>query len=152
MFCSTFLKVDMSDSNTKPIAAGSVAVANKAWDEEVSAATELEDDDDVPCRPSPLTRQVAFGTTCETIPITQYMQPIKDDRGPATSLPATSLPATSLPATSLPATSLPATSLPATSMWGAHNPGEWKCDVCLTRNPPTALIECLSCEAEKKSV
>ena len=122
----------MSDSNTKPIAAGSVAVANKAWDEEVSAATELEDDDDVPCRPSPLTRQVAFGTTCETIPITQYMQPIKDDRGPATSLPATSL--------------------PATSMWGAHNPGEWKCDVCLTRNPPTALIECLSCEAEKKSV
>ena len=132
MFCSTFLKVDMSDSNTKPIAAGSVAVANKAWDEEVSAATELEDDDDVPCRPSPLTRQVAFGTTCETIPITQYMQPIKDDRGPATSLPATSL--------------------PATSMWGAHNPGEWKCDVCLTRNPPTALIECLSCEAEKKSV
>ena len=119
-----------SDANA--IGAGLVAVANKAWDEEVSA-TSLEDDE-VVCFPPILTRQVAFGTTCETIPITQYMQPIKDDRGPATSLPATSL---------------PATSLPATSMWGVCNPGEWKCDVCLTRNP---LIECLSCEAEKKSV
>jgi hypothetical protein len=47
-------------SNTKPIACGLVAVANKAWDEEVSA-TSLEDDIDVPCRPSPLTRQVARG-------------------------------------------------------------------------------------------
>ena len=46
-------------SDAKAIDAGLVAVANKAWDEEVSAATELEDDDDVPCRPSPLTRQVA---------------------------------------------------------------------------------------------
>ena len=120
-------------SDAKAIDAGLVAVANKAWDEEVSA-TSLEDDK-VVCFPPILTRQVAFGTTCETIPITQYMQPIKDDRGPATSLPATSL--------------------PATSMWGVRmfpKPGEWKCDVCLTRNPPTALIECLSCEAEKKSV
>jgi len=47
----------MSDSNTKPIASGLVAVSNKAWDEEVSA-TSLEDDDDVPPRPTPLTRQV----------------------------------------------------------------------------------------------
>ena len=47
-------------SNTKPIACGLVAVANKAWDEEVSA-TSLEDDHDIPCRPSPLTRQVACG-------------------------------------------------------------------------------------------
>jgi len=54
----------MSDSNTKPIACGLVAVANKAWDEEVSA-TSLEDDDDVPCRPSPLTRQVACAATIE---------------------------------------------------------------------------------------
>jgi len=135
-------------SDAKAIDAGWVAVANKAWDEEASA-TSLEDDE-VVCFPPVLTRQVAFGTTCETIPITQYMQPIKDDRGLATLLPATSLPATSLPATSL-----PTTSLPATSMWGVHmfpKPCEWKCDVCLTRNPPTALIECLSCEAEKKSV
>ena len=53
-------KVDMSDSNTKPISTGFVAVANKAWDEEV-IATSLEDDHDVPCRPYPLTRQVACG-------------------------------------------------------------------------------------------
>jgi len=48
----------MSDSDAKAIDAGLVAVANKAWDEEVSA-TSLEDDDDVPPRPTPLTRQVA---------------------------------------------------------------------------------------------
>ncbi len=53
----------MSDSktkgeDTKSIATGLVAVANKAWDEEVSAITL---DDDIPCRPSPLTRQVACG-------------------------------------------------------------------------------------------
>ena len=45
-------------SDAKAIDAGLVAVSNKAWDEEVSA-TSLEDDVDVPCRPSPLTRQVA---------------------------------------------------------------------------------------------
>ena len=120
-------------SDAKAIDAGLVAVANKAWDEEVSAATELEDDDDVPCRPSPLTRQVACGPFESSLyasklfvkrTITQMKEtpPIKDPGcGPTT----------------------------VTSVWGAHKPGEWKCDVCLTRNPH---IECLSCEAEKKSV
>ena len=134
-------------SDAKPIATGLVAVANKAWDEEVSA-TSFEDDHDVPCRPSPLTRQVACAAMDCTkddsklfvkrtiIPITQMKEtpPTKDEgEGEGEGEGERS----------------------ETSMWGAHmfpKPGEWKCDVCLTRNPPTALIECLSCEAEKKSL
>ncbi len=91
----------MSDSNTKPIACGLVAVANKAWDEEVSA-TSLEDDDDVPPPPTPLTRHVACGVGDDaskifvkrtTTPITQMKEtlPIKDEGEGEGERPATSV-------------------------------------------------------------